>query len=162
MRTDLEALVRKFRRNYAVDERRINGHQAVAFTFVTNRGAYLRNESLFLEYFGAPIKREGAQVHVPETIPVHLIPFINAPLGRLIGTVAAIKQSIPPKEIYEALVATFGGCRKPLVDLTNPQTLYAKEKKGYSATVELAKVCPHQSTPMRTTIVLAGFYALPN
>lgn len=164
MRTDLEALARKFAGNYSVDQGQINGHRAVALTFVARRGTYLRNKHFFLEYFGAPLKGEGEPVRVPEIVPANLVPFINVPLGRLLGTLSIRMGASSPEDMYRSLVAIEGGSRNPLVDLTNPQTLYAKTEglAGRLQTVELAKVCPHQSNSTQMTVVLAGFYALPN
>lgn len=163
MRADLEAIAQHFAGRYSVDEKSINGYRAVALTFVTSRAAYLRAEHLFLEYFDGPIKREGEAVRVPEIVPAQLVPFVNAPLGHLLGTLA-IKKGYSSEAILTTLVDTEGGSQHPLLDLTMSQTLYAKTqtRAGAIKTVELAKICPHASNPTQATVVLTGFYALLN
>ena len=162
MFADLEDIAQRCCMHYALDKEAINGYRAVALTFVTHLDTYLDNKQSFLGYFGQPVKRDGEPVRVPDIVPVRIIPFINAPLGNLFGTVA-IKNGYSAEIVHKPLIAREGGSLNPFVDLTTRQTLYAKINlsAGCIQTVELAKICPH-SDPTQMTVVLTGFYVLPN
>ena len=135
---------------------------AFAFTHKMSRKAYVQCEPFFRAYFREPLKDEDEPV-IAALLPDGLLPFINAPIGNLAGTLAIQEKLLDRSMVYAFLDCSEGISRDPLIDLTHRQTLYARmvRSQGVDKTVELAKICPHRKDPDQMTVVVSAFYALP-